>query len=52
MAKMLVIIKGRGHLKTTEETGQRRRSRNYDNYGSHSQVAADIKTILTKEMTA
>jgi hypothetical protein len=30
--------------------GQRRRSRNYNNYGSHSQVAEGTKTIATKEM--
>jgi hypothetical protein len=33
-------------------SSQRRRSRNYDNYGSHSQVAADIRTTPTKETTA
>jgi hypothetical protein len=32
--------------------GQRRRSRNYENYGSHSQVAMNIKTITINEMTA
>jgi hypothetical protein len=31
--------------------GQRRRSRNYDNYGSHSQVAAGYKENATKETT-
>jgi hypothetical protein len=33
-------------------SGQRRRSCNYDNYGSHSQVAAGLKTITIKEMIA
>jgi hypothetical protein len=32
--------------------GQRRRSRNYDNYNSHSQVAAGYKDNVTKGMTA
>jgi hypothetical protein len=31
--------------------GQRRRSRNYDNYGSHNQVAAGYKDNNIKEMT-
>jgi hypothetical protein len=31
--------------------GQRRRSHNYDNYGSHSQLPWDTKTTIIKEMT-
>jgi hypothetical protein len=31
---------------------QRRRSRNYDNYGSHSQVARDIRITTTKGVIA
>jgi hypothetical protein len=33
-------------------SNQRQRSRNYDNYGSHSQVAAGYKERTTKETTA
>jgi hypothetical protein len=43
---MHVTIKGRGHLKMTGETDTTVKgedSANYDNYGSHSQVAAGYK---------
>jgi hypothetical protein len=46
MVKMRATINEHDHQRTIEETdtaGQRRRSRNYNNYGSHSQVAAGYK---------
>jgi hypothetical protein len=43
--KTRAITSGHDHRKTTGNryNGQRRRSRNYDNYGSQSQVAAGYK---------
>jgi hypothetical protein len=46
MAKMRATTNKHDHQKTTGEIDtatKRRRSRNYDNYGSHSQVAAGYK---------
>jgi hypothetical protein len=45
MVKMHATTNEHGHQKTIEEidTSQRRRFRNYDNYGSHSQVTAGYK---------
>jgi hypothetical protein len=42
---MVVRTKGRGHPKKTGNrySNWRQRSRNYDNYGSHSQVAVGYK---------
>jgi hypothetical protein len=45
--KTLVTIKGRGHHRGNKYSSQRRRSRNYDNYGSHSQVAAGYKDVIS-----
>jgi hypothetical protein len=43
---MLATTNGHNHQRMIEKKrygGQRRRSRNYDNYGSHSQVSAGYK---------